>query len=115
LYSLHEGEEGVATTIKEAIQHPEHFVMKPQREGGGNNYYGEQVAEALQQFSSQERSAWILMDRILPPYFNTYLMRERQLLSVLATSELGIFSVFVRFDWLVAKFTVSADTTTRWC
>lgn len=44
---------------------PEDFVLKPQREGGGNNLYGPQILERL----SQRRglAAYILMQRIRPP------------------------------------------------
>jgi glutathione synthase len=27
--------------VEDAIAHPHKYVLKPQREGGGNNYYGE--------------------------------------------------------------------------
>lgn len=33
--------EDVERTKQEAIAHPELYVMKPQREGGGNNFYNE--------------------------------------------------------------------------
>lgn len=58
------GEEGV----ERALTAPEKYVLKPQREGGGNNVYGEEIREAVTAMRhSEERSAWILMDRILPP------------------------------------------------
>lgn len=34
--------------MAEAIRNPGAFVLKPQREGGGNNLYGDDVATALQ-------------------------------------------------------------------
>ena len=34
---------------------PEAFVLKPQREGGGNNLYGAEMAEALGTMSPSER------------------------------------------------------------
>jgi len=30
-----------------AMKNPERFVLKPQREGGGNNVYGVDIPEAL--------------------------------------------------------------------
>lgn len=35
--------------IADAIAHPERYVLKPQREGGGNNLYEEELAAKLQQ------------------------------------------------------------------
>ena len=45
---------------------PELFVLKPQLEGGGGNYYGTEVAEMLGKFEADERAAHILMERIYP-------------------------------------------------
>ena len=48
-----------------AMKEPERFVLKPQREGGGNNVYGEDIPEFLEKIKdSSERNAYILMERI---------------------------------------------------
>lgn len=40
------------------------FVLKPQREGGGNNVYGPDVKRALMEMrDSKERTAWIVMEK----------------------------------------------------
>ena len=44
---------------------PEDYVLKPQREGGGNNLYGDQIVERLKQ--RKGLAAYILMQRIRPP------------------------------------------------
>ena len=79
--------------FKAAIANPERFVLKPQREGGGNNVYGEDIKPFLENIeSSQERNAYILMDRIQPPVTKNYMVRpgsEPMLVDVI--SELGIF------------------------
>ena len=47
-----------------ALATPEQFVLKPQREGGGNNVYGEDIRPFLEPIrDSKERTAYILMDR----------------------------------------------------
>ena len=47
-----------------ALANPEQFVLKPQREGGGNNVYGEDIRPFLEPIrNSKERTAYILMDR----------------------------------------------------
>ena len=51
-----------------ALACPDKFVLKPQREGGGNNVYGEDIKPFLEKIRhSEERNAYILMDRIHPP------------------------------------------------
>ncbi|KAM3961425.1 glutathione synthetase isoform 2-T2 [Aphomia sociella] len=67
LYSLDFDESG-ERAVEMAIADAERFVLKPQREGGGNNLYGDEVRDALLRMRhSRERSAYILMERILPP------------------------------------------------
>ncbi|CAJ1960910.1 unnamed protein product [Sphenostylis stenocarpa] len=61
LWSLDE-----SSIVAKAIEKPELFAMKPQREGGGNNIYGDDVREILQKLQksgSQEDAAYILMQR----------------------------------------------------
>lgn len=81
-----------------AIKTPERFVLKPQREGGGNNVYGEEIRDAVMKMkNSKERSAWILMDRITPPLQSNYMIRPGQDIKepVDLVSELGIFGVII--------------------
>uniref|UniRef100_A0A8D2NVP6 Glutathione synthetase n=1 Tax=Zosterops lateralis melanops TaxID=1220523 RepID=A0A8D2NVP6_ZOSLA len=97
LYSLDEGEEGdrIAAT---AIADPDRFVLKPQREGGGNNLYGEELKEVLEKIKdSPERTSYILMDKIKPQPALNYLLRAHSPLQMSeCISELGIFGVYVR-------------------
>lgn len=46
--------------------------MKPQREGGGNLLYRENMVEALQTMDDEERAAYIIMDRISPASETAY-------------------------------------------
>lgn len=46
LYSLDDSEAGNAS-YEMALKEPERFVLKPQREGGGNNVYGVDIPDAL--------------------------------------------------------------------
>nr|XP_025956929.1 glutathione synthetase isoform X1 [Dromaius novaehollandiae] len=97
LYSLDLGEEGdkMAAT---AIADPDWFVLKPQREGGGNNLYGEELRQVLEKIKdSPERTSYILMDKIKPQPSKNYLLRAHTPLKVSeCISELGIFGVYVR-------------------
>lgn len=46
LYSLDDNDVG-NKTYEMALKEPERFVLKPQREGGGNNVYGLDIPDAL--------------------------------------------------------------------
>ncbi|KAL6079400.1 Glutathione synthetase [Balamuthia mandrillaris] len=94
LYSLDEDEEG-DQAAQLALNNPDDFVMKPQREGGGNNIYNEEVRKALQTFTPKERRAYILMERIRPKPFQTYSCKAGVPSCVTAISELGIYSVWL--------------------
>merc|ERR1712066_320235 len=92
LYSLDHDETG-DSNLERAIASPQSYVLKPQREGGGNNVYGDDIKPFLEKIrDSEERNAYILMDRIHPPVTTNYMVRpgaEPALVDVI--SELGIF------------------------
>lgn len=75
------------------------LVLKPQREGGGNNVYKEAIPPFLDSLPQKERQAWIAMELIVPPEgTGNYLIRaggtgsERQAaVKTDVVSELGIF------------------------
>lgn len=75
------------------------LVLKPQREGGGNNVYKEDIPAFLNSLPQQERQAWIAMELINPPEnFGNYLIRagatnatQQAPVKVDVVSELGIF------------------------
>ncbi|KRT82119.1 hypothetical protein AMK59_3476 [Oryctes borbonicus] len=98
LYSLDFDEFG-DQAVQMALDSPERFVLKPQREGGGNNIYGKDVRDAiLRMKDSRERTAWILMERINPPLSTGYIVRPGgpdipDLVDLV--SELGIFGVII--------------------
>ncbi|XP_065363334.1 glutathione synthetase-like isoform X2 [Calliphora vicina] len=97
LYSLEDNDVGNAT-YEMALKEPERFVLKPQREGGGNNVYGLDIPDVLRKMSRVERSAWILMDLIHPPVSKGYMIRPGGTMPppiVEVVSELGIFGVVI--------------------
>ena len=83
------------------ISQPRKYVLKPQREGGGNNFYDDNIRQQLEKVSnSKDRTAWILMDRIYPPVQKNYLIRadskENDILQDVV-SELGIYGVIIGY------------------
>lgn len=72
------------------------LVLKPQREGGGNNVYKEAIPAFLDKLSPEERQAWIAMELIIPPEgVGNYLVRAgggaERTVKTEVVSELGIF------------------------
>ena len=72
-------------------------MLKPQREGGGNNVYGADIKPFLENIKdSEERNAFILMDRIQPPVTTNYMVRPGQNAKLVdVISELGIFGYVI--------------------
>ncbi|KAJ8407979.1 hypothetical protein AAFF_G00262070 [Aldrovandia affinis] len=97
LYTLDVGEEG-DNAVAMALANPDRFVLKPQREGGGNNIYGADICQVLTGVKgSSERMAYILMDKVHPqPVYNYLLRRGCPLKLSTCLSELGIFGTYVR-------------------
>uniref|UniRef100_A0A0A9YXE9 Glutathione synthetase n=1 Tax=Lygus hesperus TaxID=30085 RepID=A0A0A9YXE9_LYGHE len=96
LYSLDLNEEG-DKAYNLALQLPENYVLKPQREGGGNNIYGKEIPNFLQSLG-KERQAYILMGLISPRPTQNYLVsRASGDVPALETvvSELGIYGVIL--------------------
>ena len=62
--------------IAAARARPHGFVLKPQREGGGNNLYGDEMLAAFDSLSPEELGAFILMERIEPPTARNLLLRN---------------------------------------
>ena len=101
LYAL-DGE-GAAEAVKLGLTDPERYVLKPQREGGGNNLYGEELRAALETFDPASKpgepgnlSAYILMQRIFPPANRTLCLRNGELSELETLSELGVYGGYLR-------------------
>ncbi|XP_032827101.1 glutathione synthetase isoform X1 [Petromyzon marinus] len=97
LYSLDMNEEG-DRTVALAMADPHRFVLKPEREGGGNNIFGDDITELLGRIGhSPERKAYILMDKVRPLAVRNVLVRSGFPLAPLdCVSELGMFGIYVR-------------------
>lgn len=98
LYSMDSNTEDGQNALRMVLTDPAKYVLKPQREGGGNNVYGHDIPDALRKMSEVERSAWILMERIFPPISKGYMIRpggpSPPTISDLV-SELGIFGAVI--------------------
>ena len=84
--------EGIARARQEAL----HLVLKPQREGGGNNVYKADIPSFLASLPEEEREAWIAMELIRTPEgLGNYLVRAGSgtegAVKAEVVSELGVF------------------------
>ncbi|KAJ2899085.1 Glutathione synthetase [Coemansia aciculifera] len=95
LYPLDNTDEG-QRAYEMAMSNPSNYVVKPQREGGGYNTYGDDIPKLLSTLSDEERKGYILMELIRAPGFKNVLLRNGQLDSLEVVSELGIYGVWVR-------------------
>ena len=54
LYGLGDGSEEARLAKERALAHPAEYVLKPQREGGGNNLYDKEMMDMLTSASADE-------------------------------------------------------------
>ncbi|CAR27735.1 hypothetical protein ZYGR_0N02210 [Zygosaccharomyces rouxii] len=81
-----------------AFEQPFNYVLKPQREGGGNNIYKNDIPDALRKMDEKDWAAYILMELIQPePNKKNVVLRGSEYYKEPILSELGIFGC-VLFD-----------------
>jgi len=95
LYDLDEAAPDAQRAVDAALAAPERFVLKPQREGGGNNLYGDDLKRHLQDMSPAQRAAFILMERIVSLPRPGALVRNGVPSAGDCVAELGIYSAFL--------------------
>ncbi|KAI8988918.1 glutathione synthase [Pilobolus umbonatus] len=95
LYPLDDSPAGIAA-YKKALANPDDYVLKPQREGGGHNHYGQDIVNELKKMSVKERNAYILMDLIRSPPLKNCMVRAGVITECEVVSELGIYGIYLR-------------------
>jgi glutathione synthase len=93
LYSLDLSE--ADKIVPRVLADPRRYVMKPQREGGGNLLTGEKMVHALQTMKPEEIAAYIIMDRINTPAVDVIYMVNDELKTISSVVELGIYGVLI--------------------
>ena len=74
-----------------ALRSPDSWVLKPHREGGGNNFFGSEMVEKLNSLSEEESEAYILMEKITQPVFDSVRMVDGEPIPCRCFTELGFF------------------------
>jgi glutathione synthase len=95
MYPLDGSEEGLEGR-KLAVTNPEEYVLKPQREGGGNNIFRSRIPKFLESVQGEgDYKAYILMELIRPPTQMNFIIRDGRLRGEEVVSELGIFGTIM--------------------
>jgi len=68
-----------------------HYVLKPQREGGGNNIYRKAIPDFLSSTPESRWPAYILMEMIEPPAQQNIIFRNGELQKGGVICELGVY------------------------
>ncbi|KAI8940697.1 hypothetical protein NX059_001965 [Plenodomus lindquistii] len=79
----------LATNPTSAIR----YVLKPQREGGGNNVYRKAIPPFLEKLPKSQWPAYILMEMIEPPPLQNAILRNGELQKGGVICELGVYGV----------------------
>ncbi|ODV88400.1 hypothetical protein CANCADRAFT_146035 [Tortispora caseinolytica NRRL Y-17796] len=74
-----------------ALNDPMHYVLKPQREGGGNNIYSNDIPAFLKSIPESEWSSYILMKLIDTETHEATIVRDTKVFKGDTISELGIY------------------------
>ncbi|CAN0396631.1 unnamed protein product [Ectocarpus sp. 12 AP-2014] len=95
LYSV--GPDGDAAATADAVAHPDRYVLKPQREGGGNNLYGPELKSKLDAggATDDELRSFVLMQRIFPKTQPAVMVNRGKCVSGDSISELGVYGTYL--------------------
>jgi glutathione synthase len=85
----------------DALENIDDWILKPQREGGGWNFYGQDMKKKLLESDHDELRQYILMKKIRPPSSQAIVASHNQITGNLkidvikeAVGEIGIFSIY---------------------
>lgn len=70
-------------------------MLKPQKEGGGNNFFDENLRSKLVSLKNGEELSlmtYLLMERIMPPEIPAYLLIQGEVKKMMTVSEFGFYS-----------------------
>ncbi|XP_018497304.1 glutathione synthetase, chloroplastic [Galendromus occidentalis] len=86
LFALEEPE-----ILEMVMKSPEQYVIKPQREGGGNNIYGKDITRFLESLPEDHRKEYIAMEMIDAFSSKNYLVNGERVHLTDVMNELGVF------------------------
>ena len=87
--------------IKKIFENLNNFVIKPQKEGGKNNYYGEQIKNLLPEGENEPNEILknsIIMEKIFPPEYETIMLKNDEMKIEKVVSEFSVYGVILSDD-----------------
>lgn len=88
MYDLDEDvDDKLAKELAKAM--PQKYVLKPQREGGGNNLYDQEMVTEINKITEEQQKAYVLMERIFTPRESSVLVVDRMAEETETVSEVG--------------------------
>ncbi|KAG6001773.1 hypothetical protein E4U21_003818 [Claviceps maximensis] len=92
IYPMDTSEIGLAARTKALDpQQCQDYVLKPQREGGGNNIYGKAIPDYLKSIPESRWGSFILMELIKPQTQRNVILRNGQIEEGNVINELGVY------------------------
>jgi glutathione synthase len=102
IYYVKEMSKEERTSIFSEIRsEPQKYIVKPQKEGGGNNYYNEEILKLLPAEDQEienlnpELNNSLIMQRISPPESDAYVLHENKLKKIKGISEVSIYGIVI--------------------
>jgi glutathione synthase len=85
--------DGELSASEWASRKPEKFVLKPQREGGGNNYFGSDITKKMADIQLEEQDAYVLMEKIEAVTHPAILVVNGYAETLTSVSEIGRYGI----------------------
>jgi glutathione synthase len=76
----------IAELKTKVAANPSGYVLKPQREGGSNNFYDDALVNMLRDNTAEELSAYVLMEKIKPTEQSAVLVKRNESIAVSSNS-----------------------------
>ncbi|KAL3087210.1 hypothetical protein niasHS_009090 [Heterodera schachtii] len=96
IWGLENLDDDTQKLIEDAIANPGNYVLKPNRECGGHNYYDDKLVEKLKEFKQTERGAHILMQKLRPMVVKNYVLRPYEATRLEEViPELGVYGFLI--------------------
>ena len=76
-----------------AAKNPDKYVLKPQREGGGNNYFDSDIPIKLADMQPEEQDAYVLMEKIEAETHPAILVVNGNAETLTSVSEIGRYGI----------------------
>ena len=85
--------EGEVSAAEWLSKHADDYVLKPQREGGGNNFFGSEILKLLPTIKKEEQKAYIMMEKIQAVPHSSLQVVNGQAETLNCVSEIGRFGI----------------------